>query len=60
MFCKDCEHFKIRQLPLWAGRDIYDCGLAECRKHGLVVVFTNSRKFKWLSCVEENNNERTD
>ena len=50
MLCKDCEHFKIRQQPLRAGGVVYDAGLAECKKYGLVVEFTNNGKFKWLSC----------
>ena len=57
MLCKDCEHFKIIQQPLRVGRDIYDCGMAECKKHGLYVEFTNKGKFKWLSCVEDERKE---
>ena len=46
--CKDCEHFKIRYMPIKG----FDAGLAECTKHDLVVDFLNMRKFSWLSCVE--------
>ena len=49
-FCKDCEHFHIIQQPI---RPHYDTGLAECRKHNMVVDFYDMRKFEKLSCVEE-------
>lgn len=53
MLCRDCEHFKIIQQPLKVGRDVYDCGVAECKKHNLIVEFTHKGKFKWLSCIED-------
>lgn len=48
--CKDCENFHIRQEPL---PHHYDTGLAECKKHKLVVDFYNHGKLNKLKCVEE-------
>lgn len=49
--CKDCEHFKIIQEPIKG----FDWGMAKCKKHDLVVDFINKGKFRWLSCIEQNN-----
>lgn len=54
MKCIDCEYFHIRQEPL---NNHYDTGLAECRKHNLVVDFYNHRKLNQLTCVEEQEDE---
>ena len=50
MKCKDCENFHIRQEPL---PHHYDTGLAECKKHHLVIDFYNHGKINRLECVEE-------
>lgn len=47
--CIECEHFHIRQEPL---PHHFDTGLAECRKHNLVVDFFNHGKLNRLECVE--------
>lgn len=49
MNCKDCEHFHIRYEPVKG----VDTGLAECRKHDLVVDFLNHKKLERLECVEQ-------
>ena len=49
MLCKDCEHFHIRYEPLKG----VDFGKAEGKKYGLVTPFLDHRKFKWLSCVDD-------
>lgn len=48
--CKNCDHFHILFEPLPYH---YDAGLAECKKHNLVVDFYNHRKLNKLKCVEE-------
>ena len=48
MKCKDCEHFHICYEPAKG----VDTGLAECRKHGLVVDFLTHKKLERLECVE--------
>lgn len=42
MKCTDCQSFQIRQQPI----EGFDLGLAECRKHNLVVDFRAMRKVK--------------
>jgi len=54
MLCKDCPHFHI----LYPSLKGVDFGRAKCDKHDLIVDFLGKRKFKWLSCVE--NERRTD
>mgnify|MGYP006873033878 CR=1 FL=1 len=51
--CADCPEFRIRYEPYKSGGYIWDFGLAECRKHGLVVDFASERKLNGLTCVEE-------
>lgn len=53
MKCADCEYFRILYEPIKTGKDIWDSGLAECKKHDLVVDFTSRRKINALMCVEE-------
>lgn len=48
-FCKDCEYFHIRQEPL---KRHFDAGVAECKKHNLVIDFFNYEKLNKLKCVE--------
>ena len=48
MKCKDCEHFHICYEPVKG----VDTGMAECRKHDLVVDFLNHKKLERLECVE--------
>ena len=45
--CKNCECFKIMQQPIRG----FDWGMAKCTKYNLVVDFADKRKFKWLSCI---------
>ena len=52
MKCVDCPEFHIRQQPLRTDGVVWDFGLAECRKHNLVVDFANRRKLNKLECVE--------
>ena len=49
MLCKDCPHFNIRM----EYENIYNWGMAECKKHNLVTDFRSKKKFDTLSCVEE-------
>ena len=51
--CKDCKDFHVRYQPLKIGRECYDSGLAECKRHGLVVDFTSTQKLNRLTCVED-------
>jgi len=53
MLCKDCEHFHIL-CETW--KDV-DSGRAECKKYNLVTDFLNHRKFRWLSCIDEERKE---
>lgn len=55
MKCVDCPHFKIVQEPLRSGSEIWDYGMARCKKHDLVVDFANHTKINRLECVEEQN-----
>lgn len=48
MRCKDCEHFHICYEPIKGS----DTGMAECRKHDLVVDFLSHKKLERLECVE--------
>lgn len=57
MLRKDCEHFKILYEPQKIGGQCVDRGKAVCKKHNLETDFLNHQKFKWLSCVEDKENE---
>ena len=54
MKCKDCQYFHIRQRPIKG----FDFGMAECRKHDLVVDFQTMNKCNMLECVEDGNEDR--
>ena len=54
MKCKDCQYFKILQMPIKG----WDLGMAECRKHNMVVDFASMRKVNTLECVEETSEDR--
>ena len=49
MLCKDCKYFKIDYQPI---KD-FDFGRASCTKHNLITDFADKRKFKWLTCIED-------
>jgi hypothetical protein len=51
--CYDCEYFHIRQEPLRTPGVLWDMGLAECKKTGMVVDFPNHAKLKRLECADE-------
>lgn len=51
--CVDCEHLYHRQKPLRVGKDIYDLGMVECKKHDLVCEYASTRALNKLTCVEE-------
>ena len=50
--CLECEYFHIRMKPLRTPGVLWDMGLAECKKHNLVVDFANHGKLKRLECKE--------
>lgn len=56
MKCKDCSHFHIRQMPIKG----WDFGLAECKKHDLMVDFTTMLKINMLECVEDEKKSAAD
>lgn len=60
MKCRDCEHFHIRMNPWKSDGVCWDMGLAECRKHNLVVDFLDKRKLNKLTCVEDNDELRNE
>jgi hypothetical protein len=49
MKCKNCPYFRIRQRPIKG----FDLGMAECKKHDLVVDFRSMTKVNMLECVED-------
>lgn len=51
--CYSCEYFHIRYEPLRSPGIVWDTGLAECRKHDMVVDFYNHGKLRRLECVED-------
>ena len=53
MKCKDCKYLEIRQQPIKG----WDLGLAECKKHNLVVDFASMQKINGLECVEKESEE---
>lgn len=55
--CKGCKYFKIIQQPLRVGEDIYDYGMAKCKKHDLVIDFSSMRKVNRLSCADMRGND---
>lgn len=59
--CKDCEYFHIR----CEYKNPYEWGEAVCEKHNLITDFRTKKKFKTLSCIEDDTqkgekNERRD
>lgn len=54
--CKDCEFFKIKEMPFKVGGYPYDFGHAVCEKHNLITDFVTMSKFDYLSCVEGERN----
>lgn len=54
MNCYTCPEFNIVSEPIKAiDGGCLDMGLAECKKHGLVVDFLDHRKLKKLTYIEE-------
>lgn len=49
MKCTECEHFRVICQPV----EKYEAGMAECKKHDLVVDFLSKQKLNNLVCVEE-------
>jgi hypothetical protein len=60
MKCKDCPYFAITQDPIRTTGNLWDLGLAKCKKYNLVVDWANKSKLNALECVERSNNVYSD
>ncbi len=52
MTCDKCKYFKILYEPSRTASILWDMGRATCKKHNLIMDFTNHGKFKRLDTCE--------
>ena len=50
--CINCPNFRIVYEPLGNRCNAWDCGMAECRKHGKTIDFISRAELARLRCVE--------
>lgn len=51
MSCVDCEHFKIKEKAVGFGLELWQMGIATCKKYHMEKAFHNTSELERLGCV---------